>query len=434
MSTASPIQTNVSIDPAQSWTHRLGAAGTGLVDYHDSTSAEFFEVEREAVFRRSWLMVGRNNLLQEPGSYFTKELEVLKTSVLIVRGKDDKIRGFHNVCPHRGNRLAWHDHPRKEEQGQCLLFRCKYHGLGYDTTGTVRVLTDAENWFGDEGRSLRLSEIPTETWNGFVFVNLTPGGPKQSLREHLGEFYWNGFDDYPFARLTNHFAMRGTSKSNWKILADAFAEAFHVFTLHAASFGSSFTTNYGDSAKFRALDYSFHGKHRSTLSARIPEGLYSYRLDRAAQATGAGPRYPMSIDLTQLPKAANPVDSDRWGTSIHGMWPNWMFQIYYPGWFLTYTYWPLAYNEMRFEIDWYLAPPQNFSELWSQKVSMNLFMDTALQDINTLEATQLGLESNAVTRYPLTDEEILVRHLHKMIQDEVASYPQARPAQEHPPK
>jgi Rieske 2Fe-2S family protein len=417
-----------------SWTHRLGAAGTGLVDYRDSTSPEFFELEREAVFRPSWLMIGRDNLLQTPGAYFTKELEILKTSVLIVRGKDGKIRGFHNVCPHRGNKLVWHGHPRNEEQGHCLLFRCKYHGLGFDTTGAVRVLTDEENWFGDEGRNLHLREVPTETWNGFVFVNLAPGGPKQSLREHLGEFYWNGFDDYPFAKLTNHVSMRGTSKSNWKILADAFAEAFHVFTLHAASFGSSFKSNYGSSAKFRALDYNFHGKHRSTLSARIPEGHFSYRLDRAAQATGAGPRYPMSIDLTQLPKAANPVDSDQWGTSIHGMWPNWMFQIYYPGWFLTYTYWPLAYNEMRFEVDWYLAPPRNFSELWSQKVSLNLFMDTALQDINTLEATQLGLESNAVSQYPLTDEEILVRHLHKMIQDEVADYAGTLTSAAHSPK
>src|SRR6266404_1111967 len=417
-----------SIAPEQSWTHRLKAAGTGLVEYNDSISPEFFEIEREAVFRRSWLMIGRDNQLGSPGNYFTKELEVLKTALIIVHGKDGRIRGFHNVCPHRGNKLVWHDHPRKEEHGRRLLFRCKYHGLGFDTTGAVRVLTDAENWFGTEGRVLHLAEVPTEVWNGFVFVNLTPGGPKQSLREHLGEFYWNGFNDYPFAKLTNHVTLRGTSKSNWKLLADAFAEAFHVITLHGASFGSSFKANYGTSVKFRALDYNFHGKHRSTLSSRIPEGLYSYRLDAAAQATGAGPRYPMSIDLTQLPAAANPVNSDQWGTSIHGMWPNWMFQIYYPGWFLTYTYWPLAYNEMRFEVDWYMAPPRNFSELWSQKVSMNLFMDTALQDINTLEATQLGLESRAIQQFPLTDEEILVRHLHKMVEEEVAAYAKTRAA------
>jgi len=89
---------------------------------------------------------------------------------------------------------------------------------------------------------------------------------------------------------------------------------------------------------------------------------------------------------------------------------------------LTYGYWPISYNEMRFEVDWYLAPPRNFSEMWSQKVSLSLFMDAALQDINTLEATQLGLESNVFKQYPLVDEEILVRHLHKTIQEEVAAY------------
>lgn len=396
------------------------------MSYRDSTSAAFFELEREAIFRRNWLMLGRELLLESPGSYFTKNLEVLKTSVVVVRGKDAKIRAFHNVCPHRGNKLIWHGHPHNEEHGRCLLFRCKYHGLGFDTTGALQVLPDSENWFGSEGRDLHLVEIPLEVWNGFIFVNFTPGGPTQSLRQHLGDFYWTGFNDYPFGKLTHHIQMSGRSRSNWKLLADAFAEAFHVFTLHSQSFGSSFTANYGRDVKFRALHYDFHGKHRSTLSARIPDGMYSYRMDAAAQATGAGPRYPMSLDLTQLPKAANPIESNLWGTSIHGMWPNWMFQIYYPGWFLTYSYWPLAYNEMRFEVDWYLPPPRNFSELWSQKVSMNLFMDTALQDINTLEATQLGLESGAVEEFPLTDEEILVRHLHKMVDTEVRQYAKAQ--------
>jgi glycine betaine catabolism A len=420
MNTSSPI-CEAATSEGQ-WTKRLMGVGGGLVDYDDSITPAFYELERDAVFRRNWLMIGRENALKSPGSYFTKELEVLKTSILAVRGKDGTVRSFHNVCPHRGNRLVWHDHARKEISGRSLLFRCKYHGLGFDAAGQLRVLSDEENWTGREGCDLHLAEIPTDIWNGFVFINLTPGGPKQSLREHLGEFYWNGFDNYPFDKFTAQVRLRGRSRSNWKILADAFSEAFHVPSLHSAMFGDSFVKNYGKTPKFRALHYGLHGRHRSSLSARIPDGFYSYRLDAAAQATGAGPRYPMSVDLAGLPHAANPVDSDQWGTSIHGMFPNWMFQIYYPGWFLTYTYWPLSYNEMRFEIDWYLAPPRNFSELWSQKVSLSLFMDAALQDINILEATQLGLESAVFKKFPLVDEEILVRHLHKVIQEEVAAY------------
>lgn len=425
MNTPERIAGDTAAVGASRWTDRLPVGGSGLVDYQDSISAQFYELEREAVFRRNWLMVGRDTTLTAAGSYFTKELEVLQTSLLVVRGKDARIRCFHNVCPHRGNKLVWQGAPRQEVQGRCLLFRCKYHGLGFDLDGAVRVLADPESWSGNQGRDLHLAEVPTEVWNGFVFVNLTPGGPRHSLREHLGEFYWHGFDDYPFANFTQRVSLRATAQGNWKLLLDAFSEGFHVFGLHTPFFPPSFGTTAGGPPKFRALHYDLHGKHRSSLAGRIPEGVFGYRIEAAAQATGGGPRYPMSMDMPPLPPAANPVAAGDWGTSLQALWPNWMFQIFYPGWFMTFNLWPLAYNETRFEVDWYLAPPRNFSELWSQQVSLSLFMDAALQDVSTLGATQLGLESNAFAHYPLSDEEVLVRHLHRTVREEVAAFTQA---------
>src|SRR5262249_59028391 len=94
--------------PAEgSWTAHYPELGTEPMSYEDSISPEFYRLEREAIFKRAWLNVGRVEQLPRNGSYFTKELAVANTSIIVVRGKDGVIRAFHNICRHRGNKLVW---------------------------------------------------------------------------------------------------------------------------------------------------------------------------------------------------------------------------------------------------------------------------------------------------------------------------------------
>ena len=81
--------------PAEgSWTAHYPELGTEPISYEDSISPEFYELEREAIFKRSWLNVGRVEQLPRKGSYFTKELAFANTSVVVVRGTDGTIRAF----------------------------------------------------------------------------------------------------------------------------------------------------------------------------------------------------------------------------------------------------------------------------------------------------------------------------------------------------
>src|SRR4029453_12769529 len=124
--------------PAEgSWTEHYPDLGTGLISYEDSISAEFFELEREAIFRRAWLNVGRIEQLPRNGSYYTKELAVAKTSLIVLRGTDGGVRAFHNFCRHRGNKLLWEETPRHETRGTCRQFMCKYHGWRYGLDGQL---------------------------------------------------------------------------------------------------------------------------------------------------------------------------------------------------------------------------------------------------------------------------------------------------------
>ena len=132
------------------------------MSYEDSISPEFYELEREAIFKRSWLNVGRVEQLPRKGSYFTKELAVANTSVIVVRGMDGEVRAFHNICRHRGNKLVWTDFPARRRAATCRQFVCKYHGWKYDLDGACtfvqqeeRVLRPRQGRLRTRARALR---------------------------------------------------------------------------------------------------------------------------------------------------------------------------------------------------------------------------------------------------------------------------------------
>src|SRR5262245_65513454 len=131
-----------------SWTRHYPALGTEPVSYEDSISPGFYELERKAIFERAWLQVGRVEQLPRRGTFFTRELAVANTSLVVVRGLDGEIRAFHNVCRHRGNKLVWTDFPREETCGSARQFVCKYHGWRYDLDGAC-VFAQQEGRFFD---------------------------------------------------------------------------------------------------------------------------------------------------------------------------------------------------------------------------------------------------------------------------------------------
>ena len=93
--------------PDEGWT-KMHNLSDDLVSYEDMISPEFFELEREAIFRPAWHYIGREDRVQKPGMYFTKEIEVLKASILVTRDRRPRplpgggLAGA--VVPHRKTR------------------------------------------------------------------------------------------------------------------------------------------------------------------------------------------------------------------------------------------------------------------------------------------------------------------------------------------
>ena len=229
------------------------------MSYEDSISPEFHELEREAIFKRSWLNVGRVEQLPRKGSYFTKEIAVANTSVVIVRDLEGEVRAFYNICRHRGNKLVWTDFPKEESNGNARAFTCKYHGWKYNLDGACTFVQQEEEFFDFDKADYSLVPVHCDVWAGFIFVNLADE-PSQTLTEFLGPMV-TALEGYPFDQQTERFFYRATVGSNWKLFMDAFQEFYHAPVLHAKQSPVASLPEV-QAAGFEALHYEIDGPHR----------------------------------------------------------------------------------------------------------------------------------------------------------------------------
>jgi phenylpropionate dioxygenase-like ring-hydroxylating dioxygenase large terminal subunit len=411
--------------PAEgTWTAHYPELGTGPVSYEDSVSPDFYERERDAIFGRTWPNVGRVEQLSKRGSFFTKELDAARTSVVVVRGMDDEVRAFHNICRHRGNKLVWTDYPREETSGVCRNFTCKYHGWRYTLEGDLSFVQQEEEFFDLDKADYGLASVQCDVWEGFIFVNLDPTNTT-ALREYLGEL-GKGLEGYPFHELTQVHRYRAEVGSNWKLFIDAFAEFYHAPVLHAKQAVAEESTKlqgYG----YEALAYGIDGPHGMVSSwggMSPPKDINMVKpIERVLRSGLFGPWDAPDIGLDELPPGINPARHKAWGTDSFLFFPNFMILIWKPNWVLTYHYWPTSYNTHIFEGTCYFAPPKSARERLAQELAVVTFKEYALQDGNTLEATQTMLESRTgVKQFPLNDQEILLRHLHHTVHGYVDDY------------
>ncbi|GAA0936950.1 aromatic ring-hydroxylating dioxygenase subunit alpha [Actinocorallia libanotica] len=401
--------------PAGSWTEQYPELGTAPVDYTDSIDPAHYEAEREAIFKKTWLNVGRVELLPKTGSYFTKELPVADTSLILVRGKDKVVRAFHNVCRHRGNKLVWNDYPQEEVKGTCRQFTCKYHAWRYDLEGKLTFVQQENEFFDLDKADYGLKDVRCEVWEGFIFVNLDPDAAP--LKEYLGEMA-EGLEGYPFHEMTEVYTYKAEIGSNWKLFIDAFTEFYHAPVLHqkqAVKEEADKLMGYG----FEALHYQLFGRHSMISSwggmAPPKDPNMVKPIERVLRSGLFGPWDRPDVQglaPEDLPPAINPSRHRSWGTDSFEFFPNFTLLFWAPGWYLTYHYWPTAVNKHIFEANLYFVPPKNARERLAQELAAVTFKEYALQDANTLEATQTMVNSRAVTDFPLCDQELLLRHLH----------------------
>ena len=192
------------------------------VAYH---SEETYALDKERVFYRNWIYVGRAERVAEPGAWL--RVEIADESILVVRGKDGQVRAFYNVCRHRGSRIC------DDEQGQVRShLRCPYHAWGYALDGTL-VTTPMIEKDEIDRPSTSLWPVHVEVWEGFVFVNLSREQPRPLL-EHLADQQDDtlGLARFGLAELRIARITVNEVRANWKIVLENYNECLHCPTIH----------------------------------------------------------------------------------------------------------------------------------------------------------------------------------------------------------
>lgn len=187
------------------------------------TCAEYAQRERDAIWMRTWQIAGREEELPKPGDW--KKYQVLDQSFLIVRGKDEVLRGFVNACRHRGNALCATD-TGNAKRG----FLCQYHLWSYDLDGRLKGML-RENLAGPIDKAENsLLPVSVDTFAGFIFLNPDPDA--QPLRDYLGEETISLLEPYHIEQFTPVMDVTEAIECNWKVVMDAFEEGYHINGIH----------------------------------------------------------------------------------------------------------------------------------------------------------------------------------------------------------
>jgi len=389
------------------WARTFPEMGTGPIATDRCLSPEYFALEREKVFKRVWLKVGRVDEIPNPRDYKVKRLDFANTSVILTQGEDGRIRGFHNICSHRGKKVVWGDDTYGlRGTSRTKTFACHFHGWVYNLKGELVGVPQEELFFQLDKCQNGLPEIATDTWEGFIFVNLDPS-PTQSLKEFVGE-HADRLGGFPFAPMTAVYEYYTVLNCNWKIAWDAFSEAYHVSTVHAGSFPGVF-----DAEVKQVGMYGIHHSGAAHQEPSPPVGRVAALSYQLATASIAKPGFRSS-----LPARINPDRSPDFVFDQSAIFPNFLIHVS-EGFYFTHQFWPISLGKTLWEGIQYFLPARNAGERFSQEFGQILQRNAWLEDTGTMEATQLALSSGVKKFFHFQDGEIMLRHNYQVIDEYV---------------
>jgi phenylpropionate dioxygenase-like ring-hydroxylating dioxygenase large terminal subunit len=378
--------------PSPDWDRRGLPAWT----YH---SQAMLDLEIQGLFRTHWQIAGHVSDLPQPGDFLT--FDVADDRALIVRGEDGLVRGFHNLCRHRGSRVT------AEERGHCKrAFVCPFHGWVYNTDGTLRGAAQPQS-FGamDRGR-FGLKPLDLEIFMGFIFTRFQPG-PQPAVAEAFSQFATE-LADYRLDDLVPASAPFTSSLPvNWKSVRDVDNEGYHVAMAHPALhdlYGNDYTDETYENGVSRAL-----GRFGT-----VGGGLWSVR---HYLAHSGGPAW--------LPDDKRRV----WG--YYGLFPNAVIAVS-PEQVQFYQEFPAGVQSTVTRNLIYRRPTETRRERLSRYLATRIDRVTAKEDIQLSIWSNESMKSCGFDGFHLSDLEKVVRGHHDLLRNlfPVMNQPSAPPETE----
>ncbi len=344
------------------------------------TDAQVFKAEKSGLLAQTWQFAGHASQVENPGDYFA--FEMADESLFCIKGRDGHIRTFYNVCQHRAHQLV-------SGEGSTRVVVCPYHAWTYELTGQLRAAPNTKSMPGFDKSSVCLTEVRTEVFLGFIFVNLDPDaqpmdawfpGARQELEEWVPN--WASLKPLEWVEIPEN--------CNWKVSVENYSECYHCSLNHP-----TFATGV---VKPETYDIQ-------------PQG-YCLRHTTECQNLEA-----MTYDIDSGFEHSHEYSS--WY-----LWPMFSFQVY-PGNVLNTYHWrALDTDHVIVWRGWYTEGG------WDSETVRSLAVQdratTVEEDIQLVESVQRGLKSRGYVPGPLVldpkcgvNSEHSVMHLQKWMREAI---------------
>jgi Rieske 2Fe-2S family protein len=347
--------------------------------------------EREHFFDGTWVCAGRADLVAQPGGQLGTRIG--STGVLLMRGNDNRLRAFANICRHRGHELLACG--ASTTRGAVV---CPYHGWSYELDGSLRhaprtgdVPNIIESEFG-------LVPLAVDTWAGWVFVNVD--GKAAPLAEHIGgfaEIAANWECERLAVGATHHYELN----ANWKVAIENYHECYHCPLIHP---------------ELSRVSPPESGDNVDDVSGAFVGGSMVLAPHAAT----------MSIDgRSQGVPLPGLTDEQRREVMYINVFPNLLVSLH-PDLVMTHRIEPLTPTTSRVECQWLFDPAAIAGPDFDPSYAVDFWDLTNRQDWAAVESVQRGINSPKFVPGVFTESEDAVYHFATMVASAYAGQPLAR--------
>ena len=329
------------------------------------TAPSMAATDRRLIFDRGWQLLAHLCQLQNPGDHVIGDFAGLP--VIAVRGADNQIRVFHNVCRHRAGPLAQCDGLAAKS------LRCRYHGWTYTLDGTLRSAPEMGTAADFDVSQVKLPQLAVRVWQGMVFACV------DEAHAPSFEAFVQGIDERigPHQRLENYGHHRRVGYDvgcNWKVYVDNYLEGYHVPHIHP---GLNKLLDYRNYVTDTAKWYSFQFSPMEKGDGFYGDGEALY----------------------------------------YWMWPNTMLNIL-PGRLQTNRVIPKGVDRCRVEFDFYYTLDESEEASERRLADLSFSDEVQFEDLTICEDVQRGLSSGSYEPGRLNPlRENAVHHFHELLRE-----------------
>ncbi len=333
------------------------------------TAPEILAQEREQIFARHWISVGRAADFAQRGDY--RLVEIAGESLIVLRDQQGTLRAFFNICRHRGTRLCEAARGRLSE-----TIQCPYHAWTYALDGRLIGAPHMNEIEGFDKKDYPLHTAATAEWEGFVFVCLAR--EPRPFNEFFAPVF-NRFRRFNLPALVTVRRIEYDVRANWKLVMQNYSECLHCPTIHPElSTKLPYTSGAND-----LVEGPFLGGY---MEIKAP--------NQSATMSGN----TCGLLLGDLPP------DDRRRAFYYTLFPTLMLSLH-PDYAVYYTVWPTGPTSSRVVCEWMVHPDSPAAPGYNIQDAEEFWDHTNRQDWNICERSQLGIMSRRYQPGPYSPRE-----------------------------